>query len=197
MPQRRKDYPENRKLRESWKDGLALTIVTILVAFVLLPAGVTTVAPVSTIRLHREGEAVRATVRQHVFLFLPWRSRTLEPVTKVSHDFTAGSLPSTGTPSPSDVRSEDSATLVLTGPTGAIVVPVSPANIEAVERQARGFVEEPGPADLNLWVVANWKVGVLAGGFLTLLSLLFVLAVADNLVRKAIRRVRHGGPKHA
>ena len=89
-----------------------------------------------------------------------------------------------------NVRSEDEAFLVIHGEPADREVPVSPASIRRVVEKAREFLKDEQATHLRLITVANYKFGILAGGFLSLLTVLYVVGVAISLGRFMWRIIR-------
>jgi hypothetical protein len=167
-----------------------------LVGCVGLPAFATAIAPVGVTHLEREGTNVRATITWNVFFVIPYHRATVENVTAIDDRFHAGELSeipgNTADETRRQVRSEDEAFLVIHGPSGDGEVPVSPVSIRRVLEKARDFLNDENAKQLRLITVANYKFGVLAGGILSLLTVLYVLGVIFSLGRFVWRVVRGG-----
>jgi hypothetical protein len=159
-------------------------------AFVFLPVLMTAMAPISTIRLERSGETVRAEVRRHIMLFIPYRNETVEGVTGVNESFEEGgsSRRSTlGSTSSRGAITEDSAYITLNGNDHSATVEISPVNYRGAAAKIQALLEDPAQPRLRLVAVANWKFSVLAGGVLSLMSYLFFAGLIYQGVRRLVR----------
>lgn len=161
----------------------------LIIGCVLLPGFCMLVAPLSVVRLSRAHGEVAAEISKRVWFVIPYRHLHVEGVTGVDSSFHSG----TTNYSYSDheyTTSESSATLQLTGRSGTAEVEVSPANIDTARRKVRDFLDDPASEKLSLTVVANWKFSVIAGGFLSLLTLLYVVGVGGAFLQSLWRLVR-------
>jgi hypothetical protein len=157
-----------------------------------LPAAFTAIAPVSIVALNRTGLNVSARVTNHLLFVIPYREQSLASVDRAADEFHRGEtyvemVERNGRQVRESRRNEDEAYLLLTGNDESIKVPVSPANIKEVLGQVEQFLASPEPSELRMRVVANWKVSVIAGGALTLLTVVYVLAMAWRAVRYPVR----------
>jgi hypothetical protein len=165
--------------------------VIALVFCVLFPAFVTAVAPVSWIRFEHHGETVSAKTRTCLFFFVPYKSATFDSVVGVRDRFVRGSLEER--PGKTEKRrSEDEGFLVIQGSDRhgndqAVEIPVTPLDIKSVAQRADAFLADPQSTELRLFVVANWKFSVIAGGLVSLLTVLYVAAVVFSLSRALFR----------
>lgn len=167
----------------------------LILACVLFPAFVTAIVPLSVTRFTRSGERVRAEVSQRLLFVIPYRHLEVADVIAVNDIFRAGTTSrdttrrSTSSTSGA-VTSEDEAFLVIQGDAGSAKVEISPANIRDVLEKTRDFLEDQSQPSLRLITVANWKFGVIGGGFLCLLTLFYLFIVVDSSVRAIGRRFR-------
>jgi hypothetical protein len=154
---------------------------------VAFPSFITAIVPVSVTHFHRDGDGIRADVRKNLLFVVPYSYRTVHDVVSVNDTFQAGtstrSRSSSG--SSSVTTSEDQAFLVIEGrePAETVKVDVSPVNIESVLEKARTFMEDSQQPHLRLVTIANWKFGVVAGGLVSLLTLLYLYVVLSGIVR--------------
>jgi hypothetical protein len=140
--------------------------------------------------LERRDTGVHASITWNVFFVIPYHRAEVTDVTAVDDRFHGGELsqvPGNTGEEASRVRSEDEAFLVVHGPSGDREVPVSPVSIRQVVKRARDFLNDDQAKDLRLVTVANYKFGILAGGVLSLLTLLYLLGVVISLGRFAWR----------
>lgn len=175
------------------KDGLGSVLFGHAIAFlgcVLFPGFVTAVAPVSWVRFERNGEQVAAKAQICAFFVVPYRTTLIDPVVGVGDKFIAGHVTPDHHHSHQGVRSEDEAFLVIHGKEDSINVPVSPVNIQNVTRQAHEFLEDPNSTELKMTVVANWKFSVIAGGVVSLLTVLYVVGVGLSILAVPWRILR-------
>jgi hypothetical protein len=153
---------------------------------VLFPAFVTGIAPVSVTRFERQGQEIVARSSANLLFVIPYRRVQVDGVTAVDDRFHEGELSvdhSAGDSIPRQVRSEDEAFFVIHGRNGQAEVSVSPASIGSVMEKARAFLATPTERELRLVTVANWKFGVIAGGFLSLFTVLYLVGVVISLWR--------------
>ena len=147
--------------------------------FVLLPGFLTAVAPVSWVQFHRDGERVVAHAKVCMFFIIPYRTHMVDPVTSVADGTHATSVTTyrrSGANNDKKVTSEKEGFLDITGPNGTARVSVTPHNLADVKKKAEAFLNDPQAKELKLFIVANWKFGVIAGGFVSLFTLLYVVS---------------------
>jgi hypothetical protein len=158
---------------------------------VMFPAFVTLIAPVSTLTLSWDGEQVEASTTRFVYLVVPYATTTLSDVRSADTALRpAHTEPEPGRSSSTTVEGE--AHLQLSGPQGQLTIPISPINVESAQRSVEAFLAQPNRAGLRLLAVANWKFSVIAGGLLSLLTLLYVVGCVLALGRWLVRIVRTG-----
>src|SRR5262249_39803461 len=130
-------------------------------------------APVHTLTLRREGpQSVTADVRQLMLFAVSVRHQTIPNVTGVSSRLYSAPPNLEPSTSPADVvRPELQGFLVLESGGRAIAIPVSPSDVEEVERSVRTFLGGRATV-LRLWMVSNWKFGVATVALVVLPGLL-------------------------
>jgi len=163
--------------------------VGVAALFLGLAALISALAPVSTLTLRRQGsQEASAAVDRLVLFVIAVRGKTLAGITGVSsRTYAPAAGPEPGT-NPADVtRPELQGFLVLESDASTIDIPVSPSDIEAVERSVRDFLADDEPL-LRLHLVSNWKVGVVAVILVALPGLLIVVGVARDVARWRPRR---------
>jgi hypothetical protein len=69
---------------------------------------------------------------------------------------------------------------------------VSPASLSRVVQRAQEFLTNSQLSDLRMIVVANWKFSVIAGGLLSLLTVLYIVGLVLLLGRGFKSLVRLG-----
>lgn len=144
----------------------------------LFPALVTGIAPVSWIEFHRQGGQVAAHVDICTLFFIPYRSVTIDPVIGIDNRFIAGHVTPRDHHHDRATRSEDEAYLIIHGANEqSINVPVSPVNIQQVKERVENFRTQSQDEELKLFVVANWKFSIIAGGLVSLLTVLYALGM--------------------
>ncbi len=159
-----------------------------------LPAFVTAIAPVSWVRFQRHGETVSANVQVCLFFVVPYRNMAVAPVIGVDDRFVEGKLEprDAGKSSAQRHRSEDEGFLVIHGEGQSVEAPVSPVNLPRVVQRAQEFLSNSQASDLRMIVVANWKFSVIAGGLLSLLTVLYGAGLILLLFRGIQSLVRFG-----
>ncbi len=155
------------------------TFFTLAIGFlacVVFPGFVTAIAPVSWIRFERVNDVVSATAQTCVFFFIPYRTQHINPVIGIGDHFIAGTLSPrrSGQNERDRTRSEDEAFLEIHGQDHSAEVSVSPVNIKSVVDRSEAFLADSSAKELKLTVIANWKFGLFAGGFVSLLTVLYV-----------------------
>lgn len=180
-----------RPAARSWPARLAGFLAQQLFAlavFVGFPALVTAIAPVSWVQFERHDGRVSASARICLLFVVPYRTLTVDPVVGVGDRFVAGTVTRERRSGGRDreTKSEDKGFLVIQGPEHAAEVPVTPFNLRSVLERSEAFLQDPEATELQLFVVANWKFSVIAGGLISLLTVLYVAALAFGIVLKTI-----------
>ncbi len=153
--------------------------LVLFVACVVFPAALTMIAPVCTVDLERQGEQVTASVAWNCFFVIPFHRRVIADVTTVDDHVIAGELAQQTSrgigDSVSEFTTESQGFFVIHGKTGEIKVPVSPENLSDTRQKASEFLKtKNGAPSLHFRTVANWKFGVVAGGILTLFTVVYL-----------------------
>jgi len=160
-----------------------------LIVCVGLPGFITAIAPVSWIRLERQDGEVMATAKTCVWFFFPYRTVVVRPLVGIDDRHIAG------TPLDRDAfgeryrslnnrtKSEDEAMLILHGIDDSVEIPVSPASIDSARERCLAFLEDPQASSEQLFVVANWKFGILIGGLMSLLTILYLVGCVWQTLR--------------
>jgi hypothetical protein len=170
--------------KQRWRDWLFGQALAFLFC-VLFPAFVTAVAPISTVSFVRENAVVSAVANTKLLFLIPYRIQRVNEVIGIDDRFTAGKVERR--PGKNSTRSEDQAFLVIHGEDATAEVPVTPFNIDSVSERATAFLNDAEAKSLSMTVVANWKFSVIAGGLISLLTVLYVVGLAWGLVRGLMR----------
>ncbi len=146
---------------------------------VLFPGGVTAVAPVSWVKFQRSGDRVTARAQVCVFFVIPYKTIVVDPVEGISDRFKGGTESRERRSGSSDrvTKSEDQGFLVIHGENQVAEVSVTPYNLKSVIERSEAFLKDPQATELKLFVVANWKFGVIMGGLTSLMTVLYVFGV--------------------
>ncbi len=148
------------------------------------PGFMTAIAPVSWMEFTRVEARVDAKTQTCVFFVFPYSTKELGDVKRVSTTFRLGDRPIRRAGRGNQGREELEGGVVLHGPeqegqdAKKISVSVSPASFETVEAKINGFLEDPQQKTLKVFVVANWKFGIIFAAPLCLLTVLFVVSWA-------------------
>ena len=148
------------------------------------PGFMTAVAPVSWLEFTRVEERVDATTQTCVFFVFPYSTQELADVKQVSTTFRRGDRQDRRAGGNNRGRAESQGGVILHGPeqegqeATTISVSVSPASFKVVEAKINGFLGDPQQKTLKVFVVANWKFGILFAIPLCLLTVLFVVSWA-------------------
>ncbi len=154
-----------------------------------LPAFITMIAPVCAVKMEREAEHVTASVQWNCFFVIPFHRRTVTDVTGVDDHVIAGQFVHNSNRGPGenslDTVTEDQGFLVIHGKDEEVKVPVSPENLSDVQARAKEFLQaKNGEPHLRLTTVANWKFGVIAGGLLTFMTVIYFWTIAAWWLRR-------------
>ena len=147
---------------------------------VAMPTLVMLIMPVASTTLTRSHGSVSATVVRKIIFVIPFQTETLYDVIAVDDQYQAGTLSQTTPSGPKrdpmrpTTRSESMSWLILQSKEATVDVPVSPANMDEAQRKVRDFLGDESQPELRLLTVANWKISVITGGVLSLLSLFYV-----------------------
>ena len=151
------------------------------VVCVVIPAFITTVAPVSRLSLERHGDSVSARTHILLFLLVPFRREVIDPVMEI--DERRGRIVT------EELRGERSVTrvralgfLVIHGTDQTIEIPVSPAKLEHVRHQAQAFLADPHATELKMTLVTDWLISA-GGGLFSVLTVFYVIGMAVGIGR--------------
>jgi len=179
-----------RMAKRSWFSrigGFVFAQLLALAVFVGFPAFLTAVAPVSWVLFERDDGQVAATAKTCLLFLVPYKTTRAHAVTHIGDRFVAGTVSRERRNGRSqETRSEDQGFLVIQGNGAPAEVAVSPHDIESVIRRAEEFLHDPQAKELKLFVVANWKFSVIAGGLASLLTLLYVAILAFGILLKLV-----------
>jgi len=178
----------------TWKSILIRHLFGLLVC-IGLPALVTAIAPVSWLKFQRQGDRVAARAETCLLFVIPFRTVSVEPVIAVGERTIEGRVTWERRRGKRDLehRSESEGFLTIKGPKESVEVQVTPFNLESVVEKVDAFLKDPAAAELKLFVVANWKFSVVAGGFVSLLTVLYLVGVVVAAGRQIILPVRVSG----
>jgi hypothetical protein len=158
--------------------------------FVIFPGLFTAIAPVTWIQFVRDSDHVSATTKTCVFFVIPYSTKTIDPVVGVDDRFKKGEFIRERGRENRNKREEDQAFLKIHGEQDSVEISVSPVSVKSAKEKALKFLDETGDAKLRLFVVANWKFGVFAGGALSLLTILYVVGWTIWLILLPFRVVK-------
>jgi hypothetical protein len=156
---------------------------------------ITFAAPSFTIELTRFGPGrVDATVTKHLIFIAPFSKNTATNITDPESRTIDGGLIRQGRTSTSIGKVtgevEDQGLLLLKGSAGEpIEIYISPKNLHAVEDEIQYFINESKEPSLQMWVVSNWKFGViLPGGILLFCLVVFFLSAWSIITGRSLER---------
>jgi len=142
--------------------------------------------------LQRSEERVRARAATCLFFVIPFKKITVDPVVGFGDRTKSGSeIREQGRTT--SRRTESSGFLVINGPDQTAEVPVTPFNLQEVREKAEAFLKDPQAVKMKLFVVANWKFSVIAGGLATLPAVFYVIGAVLTLVRGFRRLIKFDG----
>jgi|WetSurMetagenome_2_1015567.scaffolds.fasta_scaffold31697_3 hypothetical protein len=142
-----------------------------LLFLVLLPAGLTFVAPVAWTSFARHDGVVVATATTNLLFVIPFSRETVTGVREVAFDFEGG-----GTTRSLNryVKYEDKGWLVISGDSGRAVVPVAAVVGGDVAARVTDFLGRPDVPSLTIFTYAHRVFSLLVGGLVSLLTLCYV-----------------------
>ena len=142
-----------------------------MVLFFIPGLFITFTVPSFTIELTRVNqERVDATVLKNLIFIFPVSKYTVTNLVKIESETIDGGLIGEGQGSTGEA--EDEGLLLLKGVQDeSIEVYISPRNLDAVEEEVQYFITESKEPFLRLWVVSNWKFGVVLPGGILLFGL--------------------------
>jgi hypothetical protein len=163
--------------------------------FIALPVLVTAMIPVSWIALNRDANSqVNASAYTCVLFVLPWQVQRVANVTVVeSHTVRADRVvrqKSHGRDQ-GHVHSDGVDALMMSGPSAALTVAISPASSTAVKAEVQAFLQDQSQRQTYLFVIPNWKFGLGTGLPLTLAAWLYILGSLLAGLRAVYRSIRH------
>ena len=161
-----------------------------------MPAAITAMAPVTYLRISRQGDLVSAHSQTCLLFVIPFVTQTLENVIEVKSEVQAGEMVEDRNEAPSAtnrvIQAEDTGWLILANQDKQLKILVSPTDLENYQRDVRDFINADVNAgeiksQLRKFCVANWKASVFAGVPLTLLTVLFLVCLVSPLIEHPIR----------
>lgn len=176
--------------------SIVITQLIAFVGFVLVPALVTMIAPVSWVKFQRQGDRISVRAETCLLFVVPFRTVSVDPLIAVDERTLTGSITNERRVGRQDIkrRADDEGFLVMKGPEQSAEVQVSPASLKSVLEKANAFLKDPAATDLKMFVVANWKFSVGGGGFVSLLTLLYLVGVTLAIGKGILTFVRRVGP---
>lgn len=175
--------------------GLLASHLLGLLICVGLPALVTAIAPVSWVRFHREDGHVTATAKTCLLFVVPYRTVVVHsPVHAGRRDVSGTYARTKRGAGQRDVytKSEDEGFLVIEGAEQFAEVPVTPHDLKSVIEKSQAFLDNPQATELKMFVVANWKFSIIAGGLVSLLTVLYVVGIALTICKGLLRALGIG-----
>lgn len=168
---------------------LLRALYSFIIIFCLPGAFITFVAPSFTIELTRlNQERVDAAVSKNLLFVVPVSRYTATNLVDTESEVIDGGVIRRGGSSTGKItgEAEDEGVLLLKGQEDEpIEVSISPVNLDDVEDEIRYFITESKEPSLRLWVVSNWKFGViLPGGILLFWVIVFCMAVWSIITGK-------------
>jgi|GEM_PF-1586788 len=178
---------------------LIRALYSFFIIFCIPGAIITFVVPSFTIELTRLNSArVDANVSKNLLFIVPISRYTATNLIDTESEVIdggvirrSGSSTSTGSSTGKITeKAEDNGLLLLKGREGEppIEVEISPVNLYDVEDEIQYFIFEGQEPSLRLWVVSNWKFGVLLpGGILLFWVVVFVMTVWSLITGKELK----------
>jgi hypothetical protein len=159
--------------------GMLLQQLIVFLVCVVFPGLVTAMAPATWITFERTAETVRCTTRTCVFFIVPYKVQQVDHVTAIDHHERAGKAKKErrfGRLTGKTINVHGEGFLQIEGTGDQLAeVSVSPSSMDSVVSQSNAFLTSTTPASTTIFTIANWTFGGLMGGFLTLLTVLYVV----------------------
>jgi hypothetical protein len=178
--------------------NLSLQIFALLL-FTVLPAFVTTLAPVtaSSIKLQRADGRVTAVTKRYMFFIIPFRTALVDPVTGIGRDTRKGSVTVERRSGYTDKyrKADDQGYLTITGPGVSSVIPADAKRLEASEKQLKAFLQDPQSSELEVYLLGNPLFSLVFGGGATVLTLFVVVLLFVGLIQSLLKRAGIGKVK--
>lgn len=166
---------------------LLLQHMIVFMICVAFPGGVTLMAPATWLTLACSEEGVRCTSRTCVFFVVPFKVQRVDRVIAIGQRERAGRTERQrkfGRTTNNTVEVDGEGFLQIHGAGDqSIEVSVSPASLESVAAKSKNFLLSPQKSSTTMFMIANWKFGGVMGGFLTLLTLLYVVGYILEISR--------------
>jgi hypothetical protein len=137
------------------------------------------IIPATWITFDRNEQGVRCKTYTCVFFIVPFKVQQVDPVTEISQRERSGRTEkqrNLGRTTNKTVEVQGEGFLTIHGvDEQSIVISVSPASLESVAARCNEFLSSNNQSSTIVFTIPNWKFGVLMGGTLTSLTLLFVV----------------------
>lgn len=168
------------------------------VVCVVIPGLLTAMVPVSWIKFERNGDRVTARAQVCLFFVVPYKTMVVDSVDGITDRQVTGSTTRQRRAGQHDrvTKAEDEGFLVIHGGDQTAEVSVTPHDLKSVVEKSEAFLKDQQATELKLFVVANWKFGVIAGGLASLLAAFYVVCVVAWIFVTIYRSLR-GGLRYA
>ncbi len=157
-----------------------------LILFCIPGIFLTSFIPTFTIELTRVSqERVDATVFRNLLFIVPIVKYTASNIAEPETEFMDGGVIREGNRSTGKItgKAEDNGLLLLKGQEDKpIEVWISPVNLSDVKYEVQYFIKESKEPFLRLWVVDNWKFGVILPGAILLFCVVVFLMAAKSII---------------
>ncbi|MCA9191153.1 MAG: hypothetical protein KDB03_05315 [Planctomycetales bacterium] len=163
--------------------------------FVLVPAFITFIAPVSTIELERASGQVHARTWSYVLLFVPALKKELESVTSVQ---SRASQTHSSKPSNAENKQRKTATrlaegeLILENAETKLRIQADPTRVEQWKSELETFLNDDSVGQLRQTVYADWRFTYLLGGTASAFSALYLFGAVLASLRWMLRAFIRG-----
>ncbi len=187
----------NIKKKKSVPIELLRALYSFIIIFCIPGVIITFIVPSFTVELTRVNqERVDATVSKNLLFIVPISRYTATNLIDTESETIdggvirrSGSSASAGSSTGKITgEAEDTGLLLLKGLEGEpIEIYISPVSLDDVEDEIHYFITESKEPSLRLWVVSNWKFGViLPGGILLFWVVVFCMAVWSIVTGKEL-----------
>jgi hypothetical protein len=171
-----------------------ITQLIAVLCFVLLPGAITLVAPRTGLAFSKSASGPTVTVTRYVWLVVPWRTVTVDAVSRLDVDVTARSRYANTAENRRKGRAGTvqmpTGQLTVVGAGVPAVVQVSPDTVEEVAARFKRFAAAEHADPERFPVYASWGLTYGLGGVMTFLTALYLLGAAVRIGQHLVRRPR-------
>jgi len=180
--------------------GHVITQSIAIVGFVIVPAVVTLVAPLTDLELRRAEGGATVTVTRYVLMVVPWQTVTVQNVAALRAETTPAHRYADTAENRRKGRagavSHATGQLVVVGRGAEVIVQAAPELAKSISTRFEELVASRSSEPVRMTVYASWSLSYLLGGALSVLTALYLggacLALLAWLTRAIRGKAAHG-----